>query len=87
MAVRRRRPHLRDSRKLSLLEDHLAVPAVEVEGEPLSVVEKVQWSCFLASVVLRAHSELVSDAVLRAHEFCGCIVLKFICRSDRLGSA
>ena len=53
---------------LGFRKSHLAVTAVEMKDEPLSVVEQVQWSSVPASVMFRAHSELISDAVFCPHQ-------------------
>ena len=54
---------------LGFLDRHLAVAAVEAEGEAPSVVEEEKLLAVLGTVMLWAHAQLEPDAVFRAHQF------------------
>ena len=55
---------------VKVCDRHLAVAAVEAEDEFLSVVKQEQRTAFLASMMFRAHAELISHAIFSPHEFC-----------------
>ena len=63
---------------LGFLYRHLAVAAVEAEGEAPSVVEEEKLLAVLDAMMLRAHSQFVSDAVPCAHQFGILSVSEFI---------
>ena len=58
--------------------DHLAVAAIEVEGEALAVVDEIETAAILGLVEFRTHAKLVSDAVACAHKFCAFLMSQFI---------
>lgn len=70
-----------------LLDDHLAVGAIELKGEDLSVVLEVKFGRERSS--LRFHLEtlakLVSDTILGAHEFRVLIVDNLVCTVGGIG--
>ena len=63
-------------------DSHLAVVAVEMKCESLTVVEKEKRSGILCLVMAGTDSELISDAVAGAHEFCIMLMSDFVCRFD-----
>ena len=65
---------------MSILDDHLAVPAVEMQAEALSVVEKEERAAVLSSLMYRAHPEFISYAVSGTHELCVFCMSQFKCR-------
>ena len=75
--------YLRFSR---LFQDHLAVPAVEVEGEFLAVVKEEERTALLGALMFRAHSQLVPYAVACAHEFGSFLVSELICLFNAISS-
>lgn len=59
--------------------DHLAVAAIEVEGEALAVVDEIETAAIFGFVEFRTYAELVSDAVTCAHKFCAFLMSQLIC--------
>ena len=51
-------------------DGHFTVPAVKMQGETASVVEKEERALILDLVVNRAYSEFISYAVSASHQFC-----------------
>ena len=69
------------------LDHHLAVGAVELEREDLSVVLKVEsgWEWSPLRFHLETLAKLVSDTVSGAHEFRVLIVDNLVCVVGRIG--
>lgn len=65
---------------------HFAVPAVEMKGETLTVVEEEQRLDILHAMMLRTYAQLVADTVPRPHEFGSMRMSKFISFGQSLGS-
>ena len=61
-------------------DGHFTVPAVKMQGETASVVEKEERAAVLSSLMYRAHPEFVSYAVSGTHELCVFCMSQFICR-------
>ena len=55
-----------------------------MEGEFLAVVQEEERTAVLDAMVFRTHSQLVSYAVARAHEFGSLLVAEFVCVFDVL---
>ena len=53
---------------LKFCDGHFTVAAVENQGKPLSVVQKVERSGILDLVMSWAYSQFISDAVTCAHQ-------------------
>ena len=65
---------------------HFAAPAVEMEGEALTVVKEEQRLDILHAMMLRTYAQLVADTVLRSHEFGSRRMSKFISFGQSPGS-